>query len=91
MAWKCEYWKDRGYVAVYRKSGKRGFKDWMPWSEYVKLKKNRKRIKDEVAGFLQKYPKRLAKSYAAEWVMVTFGVPPGFGTAIQVFIETIRY
>ena len=90
MAWKREYLTDRGYVAVYRKSGKRGFTDWMSWSEFVKLKRNRKRIKDTVTGFLQKYPERLAKSYAAEWAMAAFGVPPVFGTAVQIFIETLR-
>lgn len=84
MVWKREC-RNGSCIAVNEKRGK-----WMPWSEFVKLKRNRKRIKDTVTGFLQKYPERLAKSYAVEWAVAAFGIPPVFGTAVHVFIETLR-
>ena len=84
MEWKRECRND-SCIAVYKKGG---FEIGMPWSKYIKLKKAQKRIKNEVTGFLQIYPKQLAISCTVDWAMAAFGVPPVFRSAVQVFIET---
>lgn len=74
-------------MAVYRKNGQ--IKTWMFWSDYIKLRKKRKEIKNNVIGFLRKYGAAVGRTYAVDWVLATFGIPPGFSIAVQVFIDTM--